>query len=63
MLFIKYKKLAGIYFVGNLYPGSIRQTEKPAQSRGKGQGRSAAILPSVGHLLLITSSKIAAMPI
>ena len=39
-------------------PGGIRQTEKPAQ--GKGKGRRAAILPSVGHLQLITTFKIAA---
>ena len=40
--------------------GSIRQTEKLAQGRGKGKGWRAAILPSVGHLELITTFKIAA---
>ena len=43
-----------------IYPASIRQTEKPAQGRGKGKGQSAAILPSVGHLQLITTLKTAA---
>ena len=41
-------------------PVRIRQTEKPVQGWGKGNGRSVAILPSVGHLQLITTLKIAA---
>ena len=43
-----------------MLPGGIPQTEKPAQGKGKRKGRSVAILPSVGHLQLIMTLKIAA---
>ena len=39
-------------------PGGIRQTEKTGQGRGMENGRCAVILPSVGHLQLITTLKI-----
>ena len=38
-------------------PSGIRQTEKVRQGK---KGRSEAILPSVGHLQLITTLKIGA---
>ena len=37
--------------------GSIHQTEKTGKGRGMEKGRSSAILPSVGHLQLITTLK------
>ena len=48
------------HYVWLMLPGRIHQTEKIAQGRGMEKGRSAAILPSVGHLQLITTLIIAA---
>ena len=63
VLLISYYKilLILVIFIENLYCDvilfRIRQTGKPAQGRDMEKGRSTGILPSVGHLQLITTLK------